>query len=102
MIVYSVDRDLIAPISAEIRQVRPWLFQFISFTKELEQVTPTMEQHALMFVGSIEVVFPISCQTRTTQQHCGDDELHFVGSFKDPDIRVLSKFLSLVHGNRTE
>jgi len=41
---------------------------------EPEQTTPDIEQHAVEFVDETYVVFPISCQLRTTQQHSGEVE----------------------------
>ena len=49
--------------------------QFMPIIDEPEQVTPVMEQQAVLLVGETEVVFPINCQIRTTQQHWGDDKV---------------------------
>ena len=43
--------------------------QFMPIIDEPEQVTPVMEQQAVLLVGETLVVFPINFQIRTTQQH---------------------------------
>ena len=49
--------------------------QFIPIIDEPEQVTPVIEQQAVLLVGETSVLFPINFHDRTTQQHWGDDEL---------------------------
>lgn len=52
--------------------MRPLFSQFMLIIDEPKQVTPVMEQQAVLLVGETSVVFLINFQIRTTQQQSGD------------------------------
>ena len=69
--------------------------QFIPIIDEPEQVTPVMEQQAVLLVGETSVVFPINIQIRTTQQHWGDVEVQF-GKQPSNVIEVSLSYLIII------
>ena len=44
---------------------------------------PGIEQHPVELAGFTEVVLPINCQIRTTQQHLGEDEVQVAAASAD-------------------
>ena len=63
-------------ISEGIEFLRPVTFQTSIVTWVPEHTTPVIEQQAVLLEDDTWVDFPINCHDRTTQQHCGEPELH--------------------------
>ena len=74
-LIYILVRFVKLPISSGIWLISPLPYQFSWVTVDEEQVTRIIPpQHAVGLVGLTDVVLPINCQIRTTQQHWGEVE----------------------------